>query len=239
MKFFEKPSPNFNDRKDDLKPEFIVIHYTGMKSTEAALERLSDPVSEVSCHYLIDEKGNVYAMVDEEKRAWHAGVSEWQGKDDINSRSIGIEISNRGNENFTSEQMGILALLCNDLMHRHKIPPENIIGHSDIAPDRKQDPGPFFPWKKMAHYDVGIWPKPTMKDKFNASAAAKNEKYLRKMFAKAGYGVDNPKFEEVVAAFQSRYEPYVFKDPERIGKPTARTVAKLRALVRHNKKQKP
>ncbi len=243
MKYFEKPSPNFNDRKDGHKPELIVLHYTGMKSTEAALERLSDPASGVSCHYLIDEKGNVYSMVPEDKRAWHAGVSHWQGKGDVNSRSIGIEISNRGTEPFTPEQIGVLVLLCHDLMHRHGIPPENVVAHSDIAPDRKKDPGPLFPWKKIARHDIGVWPEPRLRDRFNAKAAAKNEKYMTKLLSKAGYGIDafgqgQPAFKELVAAFQSRFEPGVFIKQDQIGKPTAKTVAKLRALIRQQKQLK-
>lgn len=235
MKFYEKPSPNFNERKDGLAPEFIIIHYTGMKSTEDALERLSDPASEVSCHYLLDEKGNIYKMVDEDKRAWHAGVSSWDGKGDINSRSIGIEISNRGHEPFTPEQLGTLVLLCHDIMHRHGIPAQNVIGHSDIAPDRKQDPGPQFPWKKLAPFDIGTWPKPTLKDKFNAAAVARNDKRLRALFEKAGYGIEGKSTKDLVAAFQSRYQPHVFKKPERVGKPTGQTVAKLRALIRRKR----
>lgn len=244
MKFHDYPSPNFNERRDGQKPELIVVHYTGMKSTEDALQRLADPKSEVSCHYLIDEQGNVFQMVDEEKRAWHAGVSQWQGKGDVNSRSIGIEISNRGHEKFTNKQQAVLVLLCRDIMHRHGIPPENVIGHSDVAPGRKQDPGPLFPWKKMAHYGIGRWPRPSCKDKFNAAAACKNEKQLKHLFRQAGYGVDahgkdSPTLEQVVAAFQSRYEPLKFKKPKHIGVPNSDTMAKLRALVRQIKKNKP
>lgn len=243
MKFFHRPSPNFNDRPEGEKPSLIVIHYTGMASTEAALQRLAEPASKVSCHYLIDEKGNVWQMVGEEKRAWHAGLSHWRGKSDVNSRSIGIELSNRGSEEFTREQLGVLVLLCNDIMHRHGIPPENVIGHSDVAPDRKQDPGPLFPWKKMAEHGIGRWPKVGCKDAFNASAARKKEKYLKKLLLKAGYGVDafgpgKPSFQEIVTAFQSRYEPDLFKDPSRVGKPTAKTVGRLRAVAR-GKRRRP
>lgn len=235
MRFYTKPSPNFNERKDDAKIDLVIIHYTGMASTEAALTRLTDPKSEVSCHYLIDEEGNIFQLVDDDKRAWHAGVSSWRGKGDVNSRSIGIELSNRGHEPFTDKQLGALALLSHDLSHRHNIPPENFIGHSDIAPDRKQDPGPLFPWRKMASHDIGVWPQPTLKDKFNAKASAKDERKLKVLFRIAGYGVDTPSVKELVTAFQSRYEPHVFKNPAKVGIATPSTVAKLRALIRMRK----
>ena len=236
MRLLQRPSPNFNDRPEGAKPEMIIIHYTSMKSTEDALNRLSDPASKVSCHYLIDEKGNIHQMVDEEKRAWHAGVSSWQGKDDINSRSIGIEISNRQELPYTREQLFFLALLCKDIMHRHHIPPENIQGHADIAPDRKQDPGAHFPWEKMARHGIGVWPQPTLRDKFNAAAAARKPQKLKTLFKKAGYPVQ-PSLEELILAFQRHYEPEAFKTKNAAGKPTASTVFKLRALI--NKHRMP
>lgn len=247
MRCYDRPSPNFDERKDGAKPELIVLHYTSMESTEAALEKLTDPASKVSCHYLIDEKGNIFQLVDEDKRAWHAGVSSWMGKDDVNSRSIGIEISNRDDQPYTKEQIFSLALLCKDLMFRHKIPAENVVGHSDVAPDRKQDPGAHFPWKKLSRHDIGRWPEPTAADQFNAAAAAKSPKKLKQLFNEAGYGVNafgknKPTLKELVTAFQRRYEPDVFSNPDATpGKPTAETVAKLRAVARlnHPKKDQP
>jgi len=242
MKVINHPSPNFDERHNGAKPEFIVLHYTSMASTEAALERLSDPAAKVSCHYLIDEKGNIYTMVDEEKRAWHAGVSGWDGKDDVNSRSIGIEISNRDNLPYTNEQLFSLALLCRDIRSRHNIPPENIIGHSDVAPGRKIDPGAHFPWQKLARHDIGRWPAPTLKDKFNATAVAKSPRKLKALFKEAGYpvemfGKNKPQLKDIVFAFQQRYEPEIFKDPAKTpGKATADTVAKLRAVARQRNK---
>lgn len=242
MRCFDRPSPNFDDRKGGAKPELIVLHYTAMESAETALERLTDAAypKRVSAHYLIDEKGNIYQLVDEEKRAWHAGISSWQGKDDVNSRSIGIEISNRGSEPYTKEQLFSLALLCKDICFRHGIPPENIIGHSDVAPDRKQDPGEHFPWAKMARHDVGAWPKVEAKDKFNAAAAAKSPKQLKKLFNEAGYGVgafgkNKPKLKEIITAFQRHFEPEVFSDATKTpGVATEETVARLRAVARMN-----
>lgn len=242
MKCYDKPSPNFDDRKDGAKPELIILHYTAMASAEAALERLTDPTQEkkVSAHYLIDEKGNIYQLVDEAKRAWHAGVSSWDGKGDVNSRSIGIEISNRGSEPYTKEQLFALTLLCKDIMHRHGIAPENIIGHSDVAPDRKQDPGEHFPWAKMSRHDVGAWPRVEAKDKFNAAAAAKSPKQLKQLFNEAGYGVNafgknKPRLKDIITAFQSHFEPEVFSDPaKKPGVATGETVARLRAVARMN-----
>lgn len=238
MRCYDRPSPNFDDRKDGAKPELIVVHYTSMDSTEAALERLTDPEAKVSCHYLIDEKGNIFQLVDEDKRAWHAGVSSWDGKDDVNSRSIGIEISNRNGDPYTNEQLFSLTLLCKDLMFRHGIKPENVIGHSDVAPDRKQDPGEHFPWKKLSRHDIGVWPAPTAADQFNAAAVARSPKQLKKLFNEAGYGVNafgknKPKLKEIVTAFQRHFEPEVFKDKDATpGKATAETVARLRAVAR-------
>lgn len=210
-----------------------------MTSTQAVLDKFADPASKVSAHYLIDEKGNIYAMVDEEKRAWHAGVSSWMGKDDVNSRSIGIEISNRGGQPYTKEQLFSLAMLVKDIQSRYDILPENILGHSDVAPNRKQDPGEHFPWEKLSRHDIGRWPKPTLKDKFNAAAVAKNENKLKALLKTAGYGVhafgpNRPTMEELITAFQRRYEPEVFKENGTPGQATATTVARLRSVARMN-----
>lgn len=149
-------SPNYNERKDGKKPSIIVIHYTGMKTAEAALERLCEPAAEVSAHYLIEENGCVHDLVPEEKRAWHAGVSNWEGETDINSVSIGIELENPGHEfgyrPFPKEQMQSLAKLCKSIMVRHDI--KTILGHSDVAPERKQDPGELFDWQWLAKNGV-------------------------------------------------------------------------------------
>jgi N-acetylmuramoyl-L-alanine amidase len=244
MRCFDKPSPNFDDRKGE-KPELIVLHYTAMQTAEEALDRLTDPAAKVSCHYLIDEKGNIWQLVDEDKRAWHAGISSWQGKDDVNSRSIGIEIANNGTDPYTKEQLFSLTLLCKDLMFRHKIKPENIIGHSDVAPDRKQDPGAHFPWALLARHGIGRVPEATLADKFNAAAVAKDRKQLRQLFNDAGYGVNafgknKPTLRQLTLAFQRHYQPEVFtRKNRRPGKITPSTVAKLRALARQNKKSPP
>lgn len=140
----------------------LVLHYTGMPSGVEALARLRDPASKVSAHYLIDDEGTIHGLVAEDRRAWHAGVGFWRGVTDINSASIGIELVNPGHEwgyrPFPAAQIEALLELLHDIMQRHHIPPRNIIGHSDLAPTRKQDPGELFPWKYLADKGFGLWP---------------------------------------------------------------------------------
>ena len=145
---FHYSSPNYEIRAAEKKPYMIVIHYTGMKTSKEAIERLCEPSSKVSAHYLVEEDGSVYCLVDEKHRAWHAGVSEWEGETDINSVSIGIELVNPGHEHgyreFPLVQMQALSELCKGIMERHEI--EVVLGHSDVAPGRKMDPGELFDW---------------------------------------------------------------------------------------------
>lgn len=145
-----RPSPNFGARRDGLSPSIIVIHYTAMQNAEVALDRLCDPLSEVSAHYLICKTGAVTRMVEEEHRAWHAGAGEWRGITDINSRSIGIELDNDGSHPFPEPQMTSLEALLRDIGRRWPIAAEDIIAHSDMAPGRKTDPGPRFDWARLA-----------------------------------------------------------------------------------------
>lgn len=157
------PSPNWGPRPAGVPVDMLVIHYTGMTDAAAALARLRDPRAEVSAHYLIDEDGTVHALVAEAHRAWHAGVSSWRGQSDINSRSIGIELVNPGHEfgyrDFPPAQMVALAGLATDILTRHAIPARNVVGHSDIAPARKLDPGERFDWGWLAAHGVGRWPE--------------------------------------------------------------------------------
>ncbi len=161
MQISVRPSPNYNDRAPGAIT-MLVLHYTGMVSREHALARLCDPVAKVSAHYLIDEMGLVYQMVAEEYRAWHAGVSFWAGERDINSRSIGIELVNPGHErgyrSFLALQMRSLVELCREILPRHPIPPNRVLGHSDVAPGRKRDPGELFDWEWLAGQGIGVWP---------------------------------------------------------------------------------
>ena len=144
------PSPNQGPRRDGLRPSLVVLHYTAMQSAEAALDRLCDPVAEVSAHYLIGSDGRLWQMVAESQRAWHAGAGEWFEKDDINSRSIGIELDNSGGHPFSEPQMAVLEVLLGQIMDRWSISPEGVIGHSDMAPGRKSDPGLRFDWARLA-----------------------------------------------------------------------------------------
>nr|MCU0803448.1 N-acetylmuramoyl-L-alanine amidase [Paracoccaceae bacterium] len=152
-------SPNFGDRRGGQRPDLIVIHYTAMESCAAALARLCDPVAEVSAHYLIDVDGTVLALVPEDKRAWHAGAGSWAGRDDVNSRAIGIELANDGKAPFAHRQMLALEGVLAGAMRRWGIGPAGVIGHSDMAPDRKSDPGPRFDWRRLALKGLAVWPE--------------------------------------------------------------------------------
>jgi N-acetylmuramoyl-L-alanine amidase len=153
-------SPNFGDRRGGVRPDLIVIHYTAMASCDAALARLCDPAAEVSAHYLISEQGAVMALVPEAARAWHAGAGEWAGVTDVNSRSIGIELANPGDVPFAHRQIAALEAVLRAVMARWSIPPHRVIGHSDMAPLRKSDPGPRFDWHRLAKAELSVWPRP-------------------------------------------------------------------------------
>jgi N-acetylmuramoyl-L-alanine amidase len=150
------PSPCFGPRRDGLVPSLIVLHYTAMNGAPAALDRLCDPAAEVSAHYLIGACGTVWQMVAEDQRAWHAGAGEWAGMADINSRSIGIELDNRGDHPFSEPQMAALERLLPQVMARWGIGPGGVIGHSDMAPGRKRDPGPRFDWARLARGGLAV-----------------------------------------------------------------------------------
>lgn len=234
------PSPNFGERKDGRRPDMIVLHYTGMPDATGALEHLRKTASQVSSHYFIFEDGRVIQMVPESKRAWHAGVSSWAGETDINSCSIGIEIANPGHDfiyrDFPRRQIAAVTALCRGILTRHAIPPARVLGHSDIAPSRKQDPGEKFPWRILHDSGVGHWVKPakiadgpllSLGDGGDAVEAA------QKLLADYGYGISvNGDYDstthEVVTAFQRHFRP------ERIdGVWDASTRATLRELLAH------
>lgn len=162
MDLIAAPSPNFDARSGP--PSMIVLHYTGMKTGEEALARLRDPEAKVSSHYLVEEDGRVFSLVAEERRAWHAGRSFWKGETDVNAASIGIEIVNPGHEfgyrAFPDAQIEALISLIADIRSRWEIDDARIVGHSDVAPDRKQDPGELFPWKRLAEAGHGLWLEP-------------------------------------------------------------------------------
>ena len=198
----ERPSPNWNERQ--LPVSMVVLHYTGMPTAEAALDRMCDPAAEVSAHYMIDEDGTVTRLVSEAKRAWHAGQSYWRGISDINSASIGIELVNPGHEwgyrPFTEAQMDSLLPLLADIVDRHDIPRANVVGHSDIAPARKQDPGELFDWELLADYGLAL-PTPRLK--------------MRLVYDEPGafflalerFGYDITDGRAAIMAFQRRWRP--------------------------------
>ncbi len=153
-----RPSPNFGERKGGAVPQLIVLHYTAMKSCNAACRTLCNPDNEVSAHYLICKDGHVVQMVEESKRAWHAGAGTWQGRGDVNSRSIGIEMSNTGLVPFSAPLFDSLEALVRGIMTRWDIPASRVIAHSDFAPGRKIDPGRRFDWQRLARQGLAIWP---------------------------------------------------------------------------------
>ncbi len=202
MDIIDRPSPNFDARV--LPVSIIVLHYTGMPDAQAAIDRLTSPDSRVSSHYLIDEDGRVLRMVDESKRAWHAGKSRWRGSPDVNSASVGIELVNPGHEfgyrPFPDEQIAALIPLVASIKERHGISRGNVVGHSDIAPARKEDPGELFPWEALARRRLAL-PSPTrdLIDPFWTDAA-----FLLAL-ERFGYDVTEPK--KAVIAFQRRFRP--------------------------------
>lgn len=157
----DHPSPN-HDARGAAPVDMLVLHYTGMPTGAAALARMCDPEAKVSAHYMIEEDGRVFHLVPEDRRAWHAGVSCWRGHRDVNARSIGIELVNPGHEfgyrDFPAAQIDALAALAHGILARHPIPARNVVGHSDVAPARKTDPGERFPWQRLAALGIGLWP---------------------------------------------------------------------------------
>ena len=207
-------SPNFDERGGS-PVDIIVLHYTGMPEEEAALARLCDPEAKVSSHYVVRENGEIVQLVAEDKRAWHAGVSRWREWTDINARSIGIEIVNPGHDggcpSFPDVQIDAVIGLCRDIAVRRNIPRDQVLAHSDIAPLRKQDPGEWFPWRRLAAEGVGLWvePVPFSDEKFEASPRELDA--FVEALATYGYGVtlsDPCETKQViVAAFQRHFRP--------------------------------
>lgn len=190
------PSPNHGERRGGARPGLVVIHYTAMATAAAARARLCDPAAEVSAHWLIDEAGRAEALVPEDRRAWHAGAGAWGGVGDVNSRSIGIELANPGDRPFPEPQMAALEQLLAGLRDRWGIRPERVIGHSDMAPDRKRDPGPRFDWRRLALAGLSVWPGP------GGDAGADLAASLR------AFGYPQAPREVLLAAFRLRFRPW-------------------------------
>ena len=207
------PSPNFNDRKDG-RIKYLILHYTGMATGKEALDRLCDAEAAVSAHYLIEEDGTVFSLVDEEKRAWHAGVSKWEQDTDINDLSVGIEIVNTGHpypgyesvyRPFPEEQMKALIPLAKEIIMRHGIKAHHVLGHSDVAWRRKIDPGELFDWKRLISEGIGLWPRQNM---IHTQAKLSISEFLDEL-SKFGYDIENCDKETntIISAFQRHYRP--------------------------------
>ncbi|WP_198369532.1 N-acetylmuramoyl-L-alanine amidase [Roseomonas rosulenta] len=180
----------------------LILHYTGMRTGAEAIARLRDPMAKVSSHYVVEEDGRIHRLVPEDRRAAHAGVSHWRGQTALNGRSVGIEIVNPGHEwgyrNFPALQMAAVCDLCLDILARHPIPPRNVVGHSDVAPDRKQDPGELFDWEGLAANGVGLWPK--------SDPPAPPAEAVLGLLGSIGYRTDLP-LPVLVTAFQRHWLP--------------------------------
>ncbi len=226
MRIIDRPSPNFTARRGGLTPSLVVLHYTDMKTVAAALARLCDPETQVSAHYLIGETGVVYRLVAEEQRAWHAGVGSWRGQDDINSRSIGIELSNAGMRgglpDFPAPQMTAAAKLLGDILARWAMPPRAVIAHSDMAPGRKIDPGPKFDWRWLAQKGLAVW-----SDVTDGTAPPDMASFVRLAEA-LGYGLpDGAGGQVLLDAYRLRF------DPAATGALNSRDMARIADLTRH------
>ncbi len=202
MTIVDTPSPNFNDRK--LPVSMLVMHYTGMTDAASAIRQLTNPDAGVSSHYVVNEDGTVLQLVDEGKRAWHAGASYWRGVTDVNSASIGIEIVNPGHEfgyhPFPDDQIAAVVRLTHEIHKRHDIPRANVVGHSDVAPARKQDPGELFPWDKLARLNLALArPEDAVTDPGWTDSAF--------LIALERFGYDIEDKLAVVVAFQRRFRP--------------------------------
>lgn len=237
LRLIDLPSPNHNERLHPV--DMLVLHYTGMVDGPAAIERLRDPASNVSAHYVVEEDGRIFKLVSEDRRAWHAGRSRWQGDEDLNSRSIGVEIVNGGHEfglpPYPDAQMDAVIELCRDILLRWPIPPVRIVAHSDIAPDRKDDPGERFAWDRLAGAGIGIWPDFEKVDKpaegFAPGDVNANVARLRSRLAGVGYNLASGErydadLEAVIRAFQRRWRPSAVT-----GVADAETFARIKAVA--------
>ncbi|MBX6374552.1 MAG: N-acetylmuramoyl-L-alanine amidase [Acetobacteraceae bacterium] len=228
MRIRDLPSPNHDARPPGVPTDTLVLHYTGMRSAEEAIARLRDPVARVSAHYVVEEDGTVWRLVPEERRAWHAGISSWRGREGLNDRSIGIEIVNPGHEwgyrPFPALQMAAVCDLCLAVLARHPIPPRNVVAHSDVAPERKQDPGELFDWEGLAANGVGLWPAGVE----GSDPAVPAEGMIRAaaLLMRIGYRVDAARPEVALLAFQRHWRQ------ERVdGVADAGTLARLEAVA--------
>jgi len=235
VRVYPAPSPNQDDRPGRV--DTIVLHYTGMQTAAEALARLRDPAARVSSHYFVEEDGKILQLVPEQRRAWHAGVSYWRGRSGLNDVSIGIEIVNPGHDHgyrdFPVMQMAAVCDLCLDIFSRHEIPDRNVVAHSDVAPDRKEDPGERFDWQGLAREGVGLWPDgvPDL-GTGHAVRDAVSLREVRAALAGIGYRVApegplDPALASVLRAFQRHWRPEAIT-----GQADAGTLFRLLAVAR-------
>lgn len=242
MDMIRKSSPHCERRKSDMRPLYIVLHYTAVPAQLADSffmgECENGAGQRVSAHYMVSEGGAVTQYVDEELRAWHAGLSYWRGERDMNSASIGVELVHEGHaaegtvpKPYPAEQMEALVTLCRDIMARWDIPAGHVIGHSDIAPGRKIDPGEFFDWQGLAGQGIGVWPEPTAEQEALAMLHEGDEAYAVRLMQAYGY---DPAAEprSIITAFQLHFVPEIFADGQHgRGYADKLTLARLIALV--------
>ncbi|AWV24047.1 Anhydro-N-acetylmuramyl-tripeptide amidase [Roseomonas mucosa] len=222
------PSPNQDDRPDGMPVDMLILHYTDMESGAAAIARLRDPVARVSSHYVVEEDGSIFRLVPEHRRAFHAGISHWRGHDTLNGRSIGVEVVNPGHScgyrPFPALQMAALCDLCLDILARWPIPARNVVGHSDVAPDRKIDPGELFDWQGLAANGVGLWPAGV----YGHSTRPAGDGIARALplLQAIGYPVDPGRPEIVLSAFQRHWRQETVS-----GEADSGTLARIEAVA--------
>jgi len=211
-------SPNFSERTEQI--EYVILHFTELPFREA-ITKLCDKASEVSSHYLIKENGEIFQLVEDKNIAWHAGKSSWHGKEKLNQNSVGIELDNLGNKEFSKKQMNSCVKLCKELSSKYNIPKENFIGHSDVAPERKIDPGIFFNWKLLSKKGIGIWhkidPISININLYKFGVIGKNIGKIQSNFKKLGYNINitevfDHQTNYVIRAFQSKFCPHIIKE---------------------------
>lgn len=227
MSIVELPSPNYNHRNAPV--DILLLHYTGMQSAQAALDRLCDPAAKVSAHYVVDEDGTTYQLVDEAFRAWHAGAAYWAGLRDINAHSVGIEIVNPGHEfgyrAFPLRQMEAVLTLAKEIADRHRIAPARVLGHSDVAPLRKEDPGELFDWSFLAGNGIGLWPRPR-------PCAWSDAEFLLKLGA-YGYDLEGPPGTDAAKARRAAVTAFArhFRPARLVSEPDPGLKAVLNGLI--------
>ena len=237
LRIRDLPSPNHDERPAGAPVDMLILHYTGMKTAQEAIDRLRDPAARVSSHYVVDEDGAVLRLVPEARRAFHAGVSYWRGHSGLNARSIGIEIVNPGHEwgyrDFPVLQLAAVCDLCLDILSRHPIPARNVVAHSDVAPDRREDPGEKFDWRSLAENGVGLWPEEV--PDLGTGGAARDAGALVEVRASLlgiGYHVTpaggfDPALATILRAFQRHWRPEAIT-----GEADAGTRARLAGVLR-------